>query len=161
MEDIQEIQYSPITILLTFGEYFKINHSVSLGEGFDISDSTARYWGVNPRAAKTNIAVVDDVETYEPKLVLEVDTYIQRKHPELLESFEPVDSWVPVGEDVQEMIVDLTDLQVIDWTIKQYFVSHSERSGMKLLVDESLINSLPDEVMSQLDGIGIQLEVIT
>lgn len=159
MEDIQEIQYTPITILLTFGEYFKINHSVSLSEGFDISDSTARYWGVNPRAAKTNIQVIDEVETYEPKLVLDVDTYIQRKYPELLVGFEPVDSYIPVDSPVQELFIDITSSTVLYWTLIQFSVSGSREEGLVLKISPETQLLISPEMIEVIQSLGMEVQL--
>lgn len=153
---MDEQQKQPAYALCTFGQYFKLNHDLSITKGYDLNSDTERVFPMNPQAAKTNIQADG---SYEPKLVASISAEIQMDYPETIEGLELINSYVPVDEPVHRMVVDLLESNVIDWTISHFIYATSRDEDMVLVVASELYDSLHTDVKAYLQQLGIKIEV--
>jgi len=122
MEDIEQIETrpQPAYALLTFGQYFSLNKSISIARGWKLGGSTERTFSMNPNAAKVNIKYDDEgIEvSYDAKLVMRLSSEIQETHADLLEGVELHKTYIHVDNPVSELFVDMYEMETIDWTIR-------------------------------------------
>jgi len=151
----------PAFALLTFTQYFQLNHDLSIAKGYDLSKGTQRVMPMNPQAAKVNIQYdAEGNETgYEARLVAEISSEIQLNYPELIEGLELVDTYTHVDEPVNRMIVGLMESEVIDWTISHFIYATSRDENMVLVISPELGQMVHPDVLSYLEQLGIKVEI--
>lgn len=124
-----ETRPQPGYALLTFGEYFKLNHDLSIAKGWQLGQDTERSFEMNPTPAKVNIQYdAEGVETgYDIAFVMPVSAEVQENYPELIEGFELFKSYIPADiEETENAIVDgEIETDVIDWTL-----NHCQAQGV-------------------------------
>ena len=152
-------------LLLTFGEYFKLNHDISVSEGYDLNTGniTERQYGMNPKAAKANI--VSDSE-FDIKLAMPIDLNIEAKYSDLLSGFALVDYYEPVftEEDeikqITEIVATGLDANTIDWTLLHYLRVGATMQGLVLWLEEEARTALSDEAVTSLNELGVTIITI-
>jgi len=128
LEDIENIETRPQPkyVLLTYAEYMKLNHDLSVAKGWQLGQQTERSRGMKPPTAKVNVQTdAEGNETsYDIKYVLKVTSKEQEDYPDIISGFELHDSYVPV--DITEQVIEgEIETDVIDWTM-----NHCEKQGI-------------------------------
>ena len=123
-----ETRPQPKFALLTFGEYYQLNHDLSIARGWQLGIDTERYAPMNTPLAKVNVEY--DTEgneiSYEIRLVMPISSEIQENHPDLLTGIELVNSYIPVDDAIEEVAInDDIDPDVIGWTF-----NHCQAQGV-------------------------------
>ena len=159
---IPETRPQPAYALLSYGEYYKLNHDLSVARGWQIGGNTERVFEMNPQAAKVSIQYDSEgIETgYDIRFVMPISTEIQENHSELLQGIELVSSFTPVEIDVQEIIAEGLTSDVVDWTLQHYFKVGKKEDGLILWLEEQPRSQLSDEAVQQLNEIGITVITI-
>ena len=114
--------------LLTFGEYYQLNHDLSIARGWQLGIDTERYAPMNPPLAKVNSEFDSEGNetSYEIKLVMPISSEIQENHINLLTGVELVNSYIPVDDAIEEVAInDDIEPDVIDWTF-----NHCQAQGV-------------------------------
>lgn len=157
---IPETRPQPAYTLLTFAEYYELNCLLSSIKGYDLSKDTQRVFGMNPRAAKTEIIYnnEDEVVSYVPKLVVNVSSQHQIDYPLIFAEYELVNSYIPTGEEIYEFIVDVISLNVVSWTAMQFSAVKGIGKELTLIVSQELIDSLSEEMQEGLVSLGLTLK---
>lgn len=156
--NIPETRPQPKILQLTFGEYSRINCLISVAEGFDIENDTARAYTMNPPACKYNLQVNGDKETYEVRLVMPITSEFQIKYPQLFEGLEMFDDYVPVDTPIQELLVDIADHQTLYWTLIQFsIVGNPENLTIKISTETQEL--LVPEMIEVIKGLGLNVEL--
>ena len=150
----ERVIYLPCFALCTFGEYFKLNHDLSVARGWSLGGATERCLPMNPRAAKTDIK---DDGSYSAKLVAEITSEWLQEYPHLFEGKELVDSYIPVDGQEKEFFADISDFEVVDWTIQHFVKIEGIGEELTIYVSEGLYNALREEYKMKLSGIGINV----
>lgn len=158
---IPETRPQPKVALLTFGEYYALNCVLSEAKGYDFSKLTQRVLPMNPRAAKTEIVYNEENEvvSYVPKLVAPISSQIQIDYPELLEGVELVKSYIPTGEEIYEFIVDMIDMNVVNWTAMQFSAVKGIGKELTLYVSQQLYDGLTEGMKDGLTQLGLNLQM--
>lgn len=149
----------PKYLLLTFGEYFKLNHDLSVAKGWQLEQPTERSREMNPKAAKVNITYDGEGnETgYEVRLVMRISSKEQENYPELIQGYELHDDYTPVDISVSQIVALGLSAEVIDWTLLHYLkVGHVE-DGLILWLEEEARSQLSDEAVELLNNKGVTI----
>lgn len=154
-----ETRPQPKIALLTFGEYFKFNRDLSIAEGWEIGKGTERGFVMNPLAAKYNIQYDSDGNEvgYDAKLVAQISSDIQINHPDLIAGFELIDSYQPVDQSIQSIIVDITSLELLDWTLMQFSVAGSPENGLSLILSQDTQSLLTPDIIERVSSLGLNI----
>ena len=148
----------PRILQLTFGEYSRINCLISVAEGFDIENDTARAYTMNPPACKYNLQVNGDKETYEVRLVMPITSEFQIKYPQLFEGLEMFDDYIPVDAPIQELLVDIADQQTLYWTLLQFSVG-GNKEDLRLIISPETQALLTHELIGGIERLGLDIEL--
>ena len=113
--------------LLTFGEYYQLNHDLSIARGWQLGKDTERYAPMNTPLAKINAEYdIEGNETsYEVKLVMPISSEIQENHADLLQGIELHNSFISVDADVVVCVDEEIETDVVDWVL-----NHCEKLGV-------------------------------
>lgn len=106
IETIETIEVkSTKYVLMSIDKYETLNHQISEAMGFDVGLSTERYAPVVPMLAKVNVQYTEEgetvVETFDAVPVMPITATVQDRCPDLLKSYELIESYVPYVENVQ------------------------------------------------------------
>lgn len=131
----ERVEYKTCYALLTFGQYFDLNYKISMLQGYDLSLPTERYAPINPRLAKVNINVVNDVETYDILCVLELTVEVQEKCVDLLTGLTLVDLTEITFSEEQPTVIEATGLttEQVDWTLAHTAATNPDLEVIYLL----------------------------
>ena len=151
----EQIPYTKYA-LLTFGQYFDLNYKISMLQGYDLSLPTERYAPMNPIACKYNIQSDD---SYEARLVMPIVAEIQIKYPTLLENIELVDTFTPVESSIQEIVVDITSQDTLNWTLIQFSVAGSPENQLSLIMSEQTLQLLTPEILQVVESLGLNIKI--
>jgi len=102
--------------VLSASEYFALNNEISLAKGYALGDDTSRYSSMNPELCKTNIQVVDEVETFDLACVMTVTVETQELFPEL----ELVDKYVSADMNLTNIKVEGQTTEQLDYLLNHY-----------------------------------------
>lgn len=100
--------------LLSFSDYYRLNHSVSVAKGYDLNNPTERVWEVTPTLAKTNIQVNDETETYDIACV----ALITPDNLQYVTGLTLVQSYEPAPDTFDELILTGMTSEQEDWILK-------------------------------------------
>ena len=123
-----ELRPQPGYTLLSFGEYYQLNHDLSIARGWQLEQDTERYAPMNTPLAKVNSEFDSEGNetSYEVKLVMPISSDIQENHADLLTGVELVNSYIPVDDAIEEVAInDDIEPGVIDWTF-----NHCQAQGV-------------------------------
>ena len=111
----------PKYALLTFGEYFKLNHLISVAKGWELGNPTERSYDMTPISAKINIQYDNEGNeiSYETVNVLPISAELQINYPDLISGIELYDSYIP-SDSNSDTIEGEIEPEVIDWTLNHY-----------------------------------------
>ena len=152
-----ETRPQPKFTLLTFGQYFKLNHDLSIAKGWQLGQDTERSFEMNPVAAKINITYDEEgVETgYDIAFVMQLSSEIQENYPEIIEGLELVIDYIPADEHITEIIATGLNTEIIDWVLQHYVRVGVKEDGLVIWLEEQARSQLSDEAINQLNGLGI------
>ena len=161
METIYNIPQPKFT-LLTFGQYFKLNHDLSIAKGWQLGQDTERSFEMNPVAAKINIQYDSEGnETgYDIAFVMPVSSEIRENYPEIIAGLELVSDYIPADKHINEIIATGLNTEVIDWVLRHYVRVGAKEDGLVIWLEEQARSQLSDEAVSQLNGLGITIITI-
>ena len=154
--DNAETRPKPCYLILALDEYYELNCLLSTLEGFNIKDDTHRMFTLNPRAAKTEITE----SGYVPKLVMPVSSQLQIDYPLIFEKYEKYDSYIPTEEEIYRFAIMQMSLYALGWTATQFSAVHGIGKQLTIVVNQQLIDALPNEMIEQLPALGINIEVV-
>lgn len=101
--------------LLSFSDYYRLNHAISEAKGYNLNDPTERVWEVMPTLAKINI-VVDpetEVETYDIACV----AIITHDNLQYVTGLTLVQSYDPAPDTLEELILTGLTAAEEDWLL--------------------------------------------
>jgi len=149
----------PAYALLSFGEYFTLNSKLSIAKGYDLTQKTQRVLTMNPPACKVDIVIDSEGNevSFGVKLVAPISSEIQIDYPDLITEYELVDSYVPVDSSIQSIVVDLDNLDVLDWTLIQFQAAGASESGLSLVLSETTMSLLTPELIEQIQALGLNI----
>jgi hypothetical protein len=155
VEEVKAV-IEPALALLTFSDYFRINHDLSVARGWSLGNDTARYAEMNPTACKVN---VQEDETYEVRLVMPISSEVQIEQAEILQGVELTNSFIPVEQPIQEMVIEILEPDVIDWTISQFLFAGSAEGTLTLEISQESYDEI-EPMIEFLDSRGIIIHVL-
>jgi hypothetical protein len=154
-EQYIENRPQPKILQLTFGEYSRINYLISIAEGFDLSKGTQRTYTLNPRACKYKLQENGD---YEARLVMPITSEYLIKYPELFAELEMFDSYIPVDKPIQELVIDITDQQTLNWSLMQFSVAgNTENLTIKISPETQIL--LTPEIIDSITSLGLDVRL--
>lgn len=156
MEDIiiTEPTISTKYAILSTSDYLKLNEVISKAKGYNLEDATARYSNPIPDLCKTNVSIIDDVETYTPMAVMQILAEVQIIYPELLTGIELVDSYISAEASTELTAIDLSSITV------DYTLNHIAAVGTTLemiQLESSPRTTESDQAVDQLVGEGLTI----
>lgn len=144
-EEYIETAPQPAFLLLTYGQYFKLNHDLSIAKGWQLGQPTERSREMNPPTAKINITYdAEGNETgYDEALVMQITSKEQEDYPELFAAFELHSSYVPVESESNVPVEGEIESDVIDWTLNHYQAQGVDNSGLVTFIASQDVNNYP------------------
>lgn len=161
MEEQQYIETRPQPgyALLTFGEYYKLNHDLSIARGWQLNKDTERYVPMNTPLAKVNSEFDSEGNeiSYEVKLVMPISSEIQEIHADLLTGIELVSSYQEVEGQITEIVAIGLSSDIIDWTLLHYLKVGTIRDGLVIWLEDEARSSLSDEAVQKLNDLNVTI----
>jgi 3-methyladenine DNA glycosylase AlkD len=111
---------------------------------------------MNPTACKVN---VQEDETYEVRLVMPISSEVQIEQAEILQGVELTNSFIPVEQPIQEMVIEILEPDVIDWTISQFLFAGSAEGTLTLEISQESYDEI-EPMIEFLDSRGIIIHVL-
>jgi len=149
-----ETRPQPAYTLLSFGEYYKLNHDISVAHGLEVGKKTERAMPMNCELAKVNI---QPDETYELKMVMPISSEIQINDADIIAGYALVDSYEKADEQLSEIIATGLTSDVIDWTLIHYLRVGTVREGVVLWLEEQARTTLSDDAVLALNNLGVTI----
>jgi hypothetical protein len=154
-----ETRPQPGYALLTFGEYYQLNHDLSIARGWQLDNDTERYAPMNTPLAKINIEYDEEGNeiSYEVKLVMPISSEIQENYADLLTGIELVNNYQEVEGQITEIIAVGLNSDIIDWTLLHYLRVGTIREGLVLWLEDEARSSLSDEAVQKLNDLNVTI----
>lgn len=146
----------PKVCLLTFGEYFRLNHDLSIARGWQLGQDTERVTEMSPQLAKVNITFdTEGNETgYELACVCPISREIQENHSDLLTGITLHNPADVILVDIEFNSIDAGELDA-DWLIQHYErVGNKRINGLKVDAERT---SVSDNEVESLKGNDIAI----
>lgn len=143
--------------LLTFGEYYQLNHDLSVARGWSLNGKTERYAPMNCPLAKVN---EQEDGSFEVKLVMPIISDVQEKQSDLLEGVELVKNYESVEGELTEIIATGLGADVIDWTLLHYLRVGTIREGLVIWLEEEARTALSDEAVEALNNLDVTVVTV-
>ena len=156
----KEPRPQPAYTLLTFGQYADINCKLSIAKGYDLTKPTQRVFTMNPPAAKYNIVRDSEgnITKYDVRVVMPVSSEHQIDYPEIFENVELVDSYEPVDSPIQELVVDITNEDTLNWTLVQFSVAGSKEDQLTLIISNETKAIMTEDMIEKVFSFGLNIE---
>ena len=159
---IPETRPQPKFTLLTFGQYFKLNHDLSIARGWKLGQPTERTFEMSPPPAKVNITYDEEGNelTYDIAVVMPISSEIQENHADLIAGIELHKDYIPVEEDISEWIAEGLKTAEIDWELNH--CAAQKVFGKVIWMESEPRTSESDEavqVLNELDNTIITVEL--
>jgi len=161
MEEQQYIETRPQPgyTLLSFGEYYQLNHDLSIARGWKLDNDTERYAPMNTPLAKINSEFDSEGDeiSYEVKLVMPISSEIQENHADLLEGIELVSNYTNVEGQITEIVALGLNSDIIDWTLLHYLRVGTLRDGLVIWLEDEARSALSDEAVKLLNDLNVTI----
>lgn len=161
MEEQQYIETRPQPgyALLTFGEYYQLNHDLSIARGWKLNQPTERFAPMNTPLAKVNVEYDEQGNelSYEVKLVMPVPSEIQINHSDLIAGIQLVRDYKKVEGQINEIVATGLNSDVIDWTLLHYLRVGNTMEGVVLWLEDEARSSLSDQAVEALNNLGVTI----
>ena len=93
------------------------------------------------------------------RFIAPVPSEFQVKYPELFESVELVDNYTPVDAPIQQAIVDITNLETLNWTLAQFSVAGSKEDQLTLIIGDNTKALITDDMIEKISELGLNIEL--